>query len=58
LRDAGADTIKKQFPETPHIVSQYLGHKPKGMITHYAREHYELPFQAIDWLGDRFKLTL
>lgn len=58
LRDTGADTIKQHFPATPHIVSQYLGHKPKGMHTHYAREHYELLFDALDWLDDHFKLKL
>lgn len=58
LRDTGADTIKQHFPETPHIVSQYLGHKPTGMMTHYAREHYELLFSSLDWLEGHFKLTL
>lgn len=58
LRDTGADAIKKQFPETPHIVSQYLGHKPKGMQTHYTREHYDLLFQALDWLESYFDFKL
>lgn len=58
LRDTGADAIKQYFPEVPHIVSQYLGHKPKGMQTHYTREHYDLLFKAIDWLDSHFGLKL
>lgn len=58
LRDTGADTLKKQFPENASVVSQYLGHMPQGVVTCYAREHYDRLFDALDWMDGYFRLKL
>ena len=57
LRKTGAQALAKQFPETPHIVKQYLGHKEKDVVRHYRTQEYALLFKALHWMEKHFDLA-
>lgn len=56
LRKTGAQWLEDHFPETPHIVKQYLGHKERDVVRHYRKESYKLLFEALDAMEKHFDL--
>ena len=57
FRKTGAQTLTKQFPETPHIVKQYLGHKERDVVRHYRKQDYALLFKGLEWMEKHFDLA-
>lgn len=58
FRKTSANLIEQNYQETPHLTSMFLAHSENAMKRHYASKHYELLFDAIDWLDSQYRLPM
>jgi hypothetical protein len=56
FRKTGADMLKKQYQDQPHIFKLYLAQSTDPMVSHYTQAHFDALHEATDWLGKNLGL--
>ncbi|WP_207395162.1 tyrosine-type recombinase/integrase [Bremerella alba] len=57
FRKSAANEIEKRFQNAPHLSSLFLAHSEVSVKKHYVESHYDLLFEALDYLDGLYDLA-